>query len=134
MKQFVRPNLDGNFSSDSAQSYKGVKALAKLMDLKYELLEHLLSSPDLAPSNFRRFTNQKKLQIGKPFEANEEVMAAVEWYLKDLPKSILSDEILQLLEKRGTKYMEVKKENIHSLTGRTIITLTSHKYQPLSEL
>ena len=50
----------------------------------YELIPHPANSPDLAPSDYFLFPNLKKDIRGRHFRPNEEVMAAVEEWDKDL--------------------------------------------------
>jgi len=51
------------FHQDNAPAHKSVLAMGKLRDLHYELLEHLLFSPDLAPSDFSLFPKLKSSSL-----------------------------------------------------------------------
>lgn len=109
-----RPDLQKKkilFHQDNAPAHKNALAMVKLKDLKYELLEHPPYSPDLAPSDFHLFPNLKKFVAGKRFLSNEEVIAAVNAYFEDLPKTHFMDGI-KLLEKRWRKCIEVKGDYI----------------------
>jgi len=49
--------------------------MAKLHELRYELLPHPPYSPDLAPSDYWLFADLKRMLQGKRFRSNEEVIA-----------------------------------------------------------
>ena len=49
----------------------------------YELIPHPAYSPDLAPSDYFPFPNLKKDIRGRHFRSNEEVVAAVEEWVRD---------------------------------------------------
>ena len=60
----------------------------------YELIPHPAYSPDLAPSDYFLFPNLKKDISGRHFRSNEEVVAAVEEWVRDtrtLAFSVLAD-------------------------------------------
>ena len=94
------------FHRDNAPAHKSVLAMAKLRDLRYELLEHPPYSPNLAPSVFCLFPNLKIFMAGMRFSSNEDVIAAVEGYFADLPESYFKTGI-ELLEKRWTMCIDV---------------------------
>ncbi|GFV97236.1 histone-lysine N-methyltransferase SETMAR [Trichonephila clavipes] len=57
-----RPHLQKNkilFHQDNAPSHTSVAAMAEIHELRIELLDHPLYSPDLAPSNFFLFSHLK---------------------------------------------------------------------------
>jgi histone-lysine N-methyltransferase SETMAR len=70
--------------------------MGKLRDPHYELLEHPLFSPDLAPSDFYLFPNLKLFLAGQGFSSNQEAIAAVEGYFADLTKNQYRDGIMTL--------------------------------------
>jgi histone-lysine N-methyltransferase SETMAR len=84
------------FHQDNASAYKNVLAMGKLRDLHYELLEHPLYSPDLAPSDFRLLPKLKLFLAGQRFSSNPEANAAVERYFADLTKNHYRDGIMAL--------------------------------------
>lgn len=107
-----RPGLQKKkviFHQDNAPAHKSKKTIAKISELKYELLEHPPYSPDLAPSDFWLFSHLKKFMRGKRFSSNEEVIAATEGYFADLPKGHYSDGIHKL-EDRWNKCIELLGE------------------------
>ena len=57
----------------------------------YKLILHPAYSPDLAPSDYFLFPNLKKDIRGRHFQSKEEVVGAVEEWVrdKDLPSSVL---------------------------------------------
>jgi histone-lysine N-methyltransferase SETMAR len=82
------------FHQDSAPANKSVLAMAKLRYVLYELLEHPLYSPDLAPSDFCLFPKLKLSLAGQCFSSNQEVITAVEGYFADLMKNHYRDWIM----------------------------------------
>lgn len=48
---------------DNVPAHKRILAIAKINDLKYELLDHVQYSPDLIPFDFWQFL--KKITLGK---------------------------------------------------------------------
>ena len=68
----------------------------------YELIPHPAYSPDLAPSDYFLFPNLKKDIRGRHFLSNEEVVAAVEEWVRDKDPSFFSSG-LRALEHRWSK-------------------------------
>jgi hypothetical protein len=85
--------------------------MGMLRDLHYELLEHPLCSPDLAPSDFCLFPKLKLFLAGERFSSNQEAIAAVEWYFADLTKNHYRDGIMAL-EHRWNKCISLKGNKI----------------------
>jgi hypothetical protein len=81
---------------DNVPAYKSVLVMGKLGDLHFELLEHPLYSPDLAPSVFCLFPKLKLFFVGQRFSSNQEAIAAVEGYFADLTKNRYRDGIMAL--------------------------------------
>lgn len=109
-----RPGLQKKkiiFHQDNAPSHTAQKTIAKISELKYELLQHPPYSPDLAPSDFWLFSHLKKFMRGKRFSSNEEVIAAVEAYFDSLPDSHFRDGIHKL-EDHWNKCIEVQGDFI----------------------
>lgn len=105
-----RPGLQKKkilFHQDNAPCHKSILTMAKIHELKFELLEHPPYSPDLAPSDFHLFPELKKFMRGKRFSSNEEVITAVEAYFADLPDSHFMDGIHRL-EDRWSKCINVQ--------------------------
>lgn len=105
-----RPGLQKKkiiFHQDNAPAHTAQKTIAKISELKYELLQHPAYSPDLAPSDFWLFSHLKKFFREKRFSSNEEVIAAVEGYFAGLPENHYSDGIHKL-EDRWNKCIEVE--------------------------
>jgi len=75
--------------------------MAKLHELKFELLPHTPYSPDLVPSDYYLFADLKKMLQGKRFGSNEEVIAEIEAYFEDKDKSFYKKGV-EKLEKRWT--------------------------------
>lgn len=85
-----------SFQQDNAPVHKNVLTMAKITELKYELLEHPPYSPDLAPSDFDLFPHLKRFMRGKRFSSHEEIIAAVETYFDNLLDSLFRDGIYKL--------------------------------------
>jgi len=79
--------------------------MAKLVELRYELLSHPPYSPDLASCNFYLFPNMKKWLGGKRFASNEKVIAETEAYFKEFDQSYFLNGI-KMLEYRWAKCIE----------------------------
>ena len=82
----------------------------------YELIQHPTYSPDLAPSDYFLFPNLKKDIHGHHFRSNEEVMAAVEEWVRDKDPGFFSSGLMAL-EHRWSKCIilegnYIKKEEI----------------------
>lgn len=97
------------FHQDNAPAHKSVLTMAKINELKYDLLEHPPYSPDLAPSDFWLFSHLKKFMRGKHFSSNDEVIAAVDEYFADLPENHYRNGIHKL-EERWNKCIELLGE------------------------
>ena len=62
----------------------------------YQLIPHPAYSPDLAPSDFFLFPNLKKDICGRHFRSNEEVVAAVEEWVRDKDPGFFSFGLMAL--------------------------------------
>ena len=62
----------------------------------YELIPHPAYSPDLAPSDYFLFPNLKKDILGGHFWSNEEVIAAVEEWVRDKDPGFFSSGLMAL--------------------------------------
>ena len=60
----------------------------------YELIPHPAYSPDLAPSDYFLFPNLKKDIRGRHFRSNEEVVAAVEEWVRDKDPGFFSSGLM----------------------------------------
>ena len=85
----------------------------------YELIPYPTYSPDLAPSDYFLFPNLKKDIRGHHFRSNEEVVVAVEEWVRDKDPGFFSS-WLMALEHRWSKciilegnYMYIEKEEIN---------------------
>ncbi len=73
--------------------------MAKIENLKFNLIDHAPYSPDLGRSDFLLFPNLKKWLSGQRFMSNEEVIIRTNAYFRELPKSYFS-EVLKKLQGR----------------------------------
>ena len=62
----------------------------------YELIPYYSYSPDLAPSDYFLFPNLKKDTRGCHFRSNQEVMAAVEEWVRDKDPGFFSSGLMAL--------------------------------------
>jgi histone-lysine N-methyltransferase SETMAR len=112
--QTKRPRLARKkviFHHDNAPTHTSTVAMAKLHELRFELLPHPPYSPDLAPCDFFLFPNLKIWLGGKKFSSDEEVIAAVDAYFEGLETSYFSEGIKKL-EHRWTKYVELQGDYV----------------------
>lgn len=109
-----RPHLAGKkvlFHQDNAPAHNSMVAMAKLHQLRYELLPHPPYSPDLAPSDFFLFPNLKRYLRGKRFYSNAEVIAETTEYFASFEKSYYSDGIGKLQD-RWNKCITLKGDYV----------------------
>ena len=71
------------FHQDNAPSHTSAFARAKIHELRFELLDHLPYSPDLAPSDFFLFFQLKIALGGQRFSSNEEANTFVNDYFAE---------------------------------------------------
>jgi len=76
--------------------------MAKLDQLRFELVVHPPYSPDLAASDYYLFPNLKQRLQGKRFTSNEEIIVETEAYFEGLDVSYYRKGI-EMLENRYTK-------------------------------
>ncbi|XP_045500072.1 histone-lysine N-methyltransferase SETMAR-like [Colias croceus] len=93
---------------DNALVHTSAVAMAKLVELCYELLPFPPYSPDLAPGDFFLFPNLKKSLAGNRYGSNQEVIAATKAYFTEFEKTYFSDG-LKKLEHRWTKVYRTKR-------------------------
>jgi hypothetical protein len=86
---------------DNARPHTAAHTVDTLCALKFEVLKHLPCSQDLVPSDFHLFGHMKEHLQGQKF-ADDEVMEAVQSWLKATPKSFFLEGIRKLVD-RWTK-------------------------------
>ena len=69
------------FLHDNAPSHRALATQKKLAYLGFQLLDHPLYSPDLAPSDFHLFPGLKNQLKGRHFSSDAEVIADAESWL-----------------------------------------------------
>jgi len=87
---------------DNARPHTAAHAVDTLFDLKTGVLKHTPYSPELAPSDFHLFGPMKEHFRGHKFADDEEVVEAVQSWLKAMPKSFFLEGIRKLVD-RWTK-------------------------------
>ncbi|GFV42101.1 histone-lysine N-methyltransferase SETMAR [Trichonephila clavipes] len=70
------------FHQDNAPSHTSAVAMAKIYELRFELLDHPPYSPDPAPNDFFLFPHLK-IALGQIFSSNEEAVTFLNNYLAD---------------------------------------------------
>jgi len=99
------------FHHDNAPVHTCVIAVAKIHELKFQLLPHAPYSPDLAPSDYFLFLNLKKWLGGKKFANNEEVESAVDDYFEELD-SFHYKQGIEAIEHRWEKCIELQGDYV----------------------
>ena len=87
---------------DNASLYTCKIAMDAVERNGYQLIPHPTYSPDLAPSDYFIFPNLKKDIRGRHFRSNEEVVAAVEEWVRDKDPVFFSSGLMAL-EHRWSK-------------------------------
>ena len=88
-----------------------LKMMVKLQVLGFELLLHPPYSPDLAPSNYRPFSELKKMLLGNKFGSEEKVITETEPYFEGKDKSFYKGTI-EKLEKDWNNCIAAKGDYI----------------------
>lgn len=86
------------FRQDNAPCHKTLATMAKLHEMKFQLLPYPPYTQDLVPSDYYLFADLKTLQR-KQFSSNAEVIAATNVYFESKDKSFYKKGI-EMLEKR----------------------------------
>jgi hypothetical protein len=108
LKPTIRPKCRGLLSKrvvllhDNASLHTAAHTVDTPCALKFEVLKHSPYSPDLAPSDFHLFGPMKEHLRDQKFADDNEVMEAVQSWLKAMPKSFLLEGIHKLVD-RWTK-------------------------------
>jgi hypothetical protein len=87
---------------DNARPHTAAHTMDTLRALKFEVLKHPPYSPDLVPSDFHLFGCMKEHLRGQKFADDNELMEAVQSWLKAMPKSFFLEGIHKLVD-RWTK-------------------------------
>lgn len=99
------------FHQDNAPSHTSAVAMAKIHELRFELLDHPPYSPDLAPSDFFLFPDLKTALGGQRFSSNEEAMTFVNNYFAQKNAKYYLDG-LQRWEHRWEKCVELQGDYV----------------------
>jgi len=82
---------------DNARPHTARAMIEALETLKFEVLSHLLYSPDLAPSNFHFFPHLKRDLKGTHFTSDDEVKQAVMLWIKQRTPEFFIDGMRKLV-------------------------------------
>ena len=96
------------FLHENAPAHKSIKTLAKINELRFELLSHPPYSPDFAPSDFYLFPNLIQWLHALRFTLNEDVKWETNVYFGGLDKFYYKRGT-EMLKDRWTKCIELKK-------------------------
>jgi hypothetical protein len=74
---------------DNARPNAAARTQAMLQEFDWEVFEHPVYSPDLAPSDFHLFPKLKEFLGGRRFKSDEEVKDGVKGWLNGLAAEVL---------------------------------------------
>jgi hypothetical protein len=100
---------------DNVHPHTSVIAMAKIHELRYELLPY---SPDLTPSEFNLFSRLKIFLGGPRFSITEKLTAKVEGYFEGLEECHFRDGI-KALEHRWTKCISLQGDYVENKNTST---------------
>ena len=108
-KQIRRGKLTrgGLFHQDNVLAYIFTVAMAVIQKCGFQLVEDPPYSPDLVPSDYYIFPKIKKELRGYYFARDDDVMNAVDHFLRDQNGTFYTEGILRLLHYRWTKCVNV---------------------------
>ena len=85
--------------------------MAKLRELKWQLLPHLAYSPDLAPSDFHLFGPLKDSLRGRRFGCESELKSAVNKVVETMSKDWFEERIKKVAE-RWMKCIDLQEDYV----------------------
>ena len=101
------------FLHENAPAHRALATQKKLAHLGFQCLDHPPSSPDLAPSDYHLFPGLKKKPLKfRYFSSDADVIAAVEIWLDGQPSEFFFLSVLQKLEQRAKKCIELRGEYV----------------------
>ena len=100
------------FLHENAPAQRTLATQKKLAYLGFQYLDHPPYSPDLAPSDYHLFSGLKKQLKGRYFSSDAEVIAAAEIWLDGHPSEFFFLSVLQKLEQRAKKCIELRGEYV----------------------
>lgn len=109
--QTVLLHQSNNAAAVHSDGGGGAIALAKIHELRFELLAHATDSPDLSPANLFLFPHLKKWLAGKRFADNEAVATAVDGYFQRLDAAHYKQAV-DVCEERWAKCVELNGEYV----------------------
>jgi histone-lysine N-methyltransferase SETMAR len=99
------------FLQDNVRPHTAALTMATLLKLKWDVVPHPPYSPDLAPSDYHLFGPVKRVLGGKRFRNNDEVIAAVQSWIHEQPKTFF-ETVIKKLPERWHKCMAVNRDYI----------------------
>ena len=103
---------------------QSVVAMAAVRDSGYELVDHPQYSPDLAPSDYFLFPNEKKHFAGKQYRTNNENISAVEGFFEDI-----GERCKKLYENMQTWQGKILNKEKKSGSGQSNTTTVEPRYK-----
>jgi histone-lysine N-methyltransferase SETMAR len=100
------------FHQDNVRPHVSKMTQQKIKELNWEILDHPLYSPDLAPSDYHLFRSLQNHLHNKKFERFEEVNDAILSYFESKPRSFY---------KAGIEKLVTRGETVIASNGNYII-------------
>jgi len=96
-----------------------------ITSFRWEQMDHLLYSPDLAPSDFHLFLHLKQFLGGKRFNDNIDLKDAVQKWLTSQAAAFYEEGIQKLVQKhyRSWNVRVISQQPLHEMTGRFVVQL-----------
>ena len=97
---------------DNARPHSAAQTQDHITSFKWEQMDHLLYSPDLAPSDFHLFLHLKKFLGGKRFDDDDDLKDAVQKWLTSQAATFYEEGIQKLVPRydkclsNGGEYVE----------------------------
>jgi hypothetical protein len=87
------------FLQDNARPHTAALMMATPLKLKWDVLPYQPYSPDLAPPDYHLFGPMKRILGGKRFRNNDEVITAVQNWIREQPNIFFETGIKELPER-----------------------------------
>ena len=82
---------------DNARPHSAAQTQDLITSFKWEQMDHLLYSPDLAPSDYRLFLHLKKFLGGKRFDDGDDLKDAVQKWLTSQAAAFYEEGVQKLV-------------------------------------
>jgi histone-lysine N-methyltransferase SETMAR len=116
-KHYGKLRKDAISLRDNVRPHTANLTVETVSQLGFELMEHPPYSPDLSPSDFSMFGPMKEALRGRIFSSYEEIIGAVQNWLKTHPKNLFSDGIKKNLWNARTDAFKLRGITLKSYTS-----------------